>query len=306
MGFDGRKYRRVAVLMGGPSEERDVSLRSGAAVADGLRLAGYDVAEVDVKGHSVELPDGVEAVFIALHGEFGEDGGVQAVLDEMGIAYTGSGAESSRRAMDKILTKQAFVKNGVPTPEYEVIRRGDSRLLDLPVVVKPACQGSSIGVHLVFSESDWQESLDDAFGHGEELLVEKFVAGRELTVGVVGGQALPVIEIVVADGWYGYDAKYTTGRTEYLVPADIGEGLTRKAQSLALQAFAALGCGGFGRVDFILDDVGGLWTLELNSIPGFTQTSLLPKAAACAGIDFAELCDRIMQSAVCGGAQQAP
>ncbi len=292
-----RLYTRVAVLMGGPSDEREISLKSGAAVASGLRSAGYDVCEVDVTGYEVILPDGIEAVFIALHGEFGEDGQVQGILDDMGVPYTGSGAVGSRMAMDKVLTKRTFDKFGVPSPVYEVLREGDVRTLDLPVVVKPACQGSSIGVHCVFSEDEWDGALKDAFCYGEELLVEKFVAGRELTVGVVGRRALPVIEIVAADGWYGYEAKYTKGQTEYIVPAKIDDALAVEAQKIALKVFDALECSGFGRVDFILSDAGELDVLELNSIPGFTETSLLPKAAASAGIDFCELCDVIMQSA---------
>jgi len=290
-------YNRVAVLMGGPSDEREVSLKSGAAVAVGLRKAGYDVFEVDLTGHEVVLPDGIDAVFIALHGEFGEDGQVQAILDDMGMPYTGSGAVGSKKAMDKVLTKRAFDEFDIPSPLYEVLRRGDMRTLGLPVVVKPACQGSSIGVHCVFSEDEWDGALKDAFCYGEELLVEKFVSGRELTVGVVGRRALPVIEIVVADGWYGYEAKYTKGQTEYIVPARIDDGVAAEAQKIALRVFDALECSGFGRVDFILSEDDELVVLELNSIPGFTETSLLPKAAASAGIEFSKLCDIIMQSA---------
>ncbi len=292
-----RLYHRVAVLMGGPSDEREISLKSGTAVASGLRGAGYDVCEVDVTEHEVVLPDGIEAVFIALHGEFGEDGQVQSILDDMGMPYTGSGAIGSRMAMDKVLTKRAFDEFGVPSPLYEVLSEGDERTLELPVVVKPASQGSSIGVHCVTSEDEWGDALKDAFCHGKTLLVEKFVAGRELTVGVVGGRALPVIEIVATDGWYGYEAKYTKGRTEYIVPAKIDDKIAGEAQRIALKVFDALECSGFGRVDFILSDDGELMVLELNSIPGFTETSLLPKAAASAGIAFCDLCDEIMLGA---------
>jgi D-alanine-D-alanine ligase len=287
----------VAVLMGGPSAEREISLKSGAAVAGGLRLAGYDVCEVDVVGREVVLPDGIEAVFIALHGEFGEDGQVQHILEDMGMPYTGAGVAGSRIAMDKVLTKDAFERHGIPTAKYEVLRPGDMRSLDLPVVVKPACQGSSIGVHCVRSEIEWDAALADAFEHGDRQLVEKFVAGRELTVGVVGDKALPVIEIVAAGGWYGYDAKYTKGKTEYIVPAEIDDACAAAAQSIALRVFDALSCRGFGRVDFILTDAGELVVLELNTIPGFTETSLLPKAAACAGMKFFELCGAIMEGA---------
>ena len=292
-----RVFHRVAVLMGGPSDERKVSLKSGMAVAEGLREAGYDVCEVDVTGHEVVLPKGIDAVFIALHGEFGEDGQVQSILDDMGIPYTGSGAVGSKMAMDKVLTKRAFDEFGIPSPLYEVLSKGDKPTLELPVVVKPACQGSSIGVHCVTSENEREAALKDAFCYGETLLVEKFVKGRELTVGVVGRRVLPVVEIVTADGWYGYEAKYFKGNTKYIVPADIDHQVTADAQRIALRVFDALKCEGFGRVDFILSDDGELLVLELNSIPGFTETSLLPKAAASAGIAFSELCDIIMRNA---------
>jgi len=295
-----RPYNRVAVLKGGPSAEREISLKSGAAVARGLREAGYDVAEVDVTERQVTLPDGVEAVFIALHGEFGEDGGVQALLDGMQVPYTGSGAKGSRYAMDKVLTKKAFEEHGIPTAPYEVLRKEEPRTLDLPVVIKPSCQGSSIGVHRVASETEWESALADAYRYGDDLLVETFVSGRELTVGVVVKTPLPVVEIIAPDGWYGYDAKYTKGSTEYQVPADIAPEVAAEAQSIALRVFDALGCDGFGRVDFLLSSDGALVALELNSIPGFTETSLLPKAAAAAGLTFSELCDRLMQTAKWG------
>lgn len=295
-----RPYNTVAVLKGGPSAEREISLKSGAAVARGLREAGYEVAEVDVTGRQVVLPDGIEAVFIALHGEFGEDGAVQAILDGMQIPYTGSGAKGSRCAMDKVLTKRAFDEHGIPSAPYEVLKRGDARGLDLPVVIKPACQGSSIGVHRVSSEAEWESAVADACRYGDTLLVETFVLGRELTVGVVEKTTLPVVEIIAPDGWYGYDAKYTKGSTEYQVPADIDPAVAAEAQAIALRVFDALGCDGFGRVDFLLSGDGALVALELNSIPGFTETSLLPKAAVAAGMTFSELCDRIMRTADCG------
>jgi D-alanine-D-alanine ligase len=297
MAMSKRPFQRVAVLKGGPSAEREVSLRSGAAIARGLTDAGYDVVEVDVVERQIELPEGVEAVFIALHGEFGEDGGVQSILDGMGVPYTGSGAVGSRNAMDKVLTKRAFDEHDVPSPDYEVLRASDKRTLALPVVVKPASQGSSIGVHRVRSEEDWATASEDAFRFGDDLLVEALVLGREFTVGVVGRTPLPVVEIVAPDGWYGYEAKYTKGATQYCVPADLDEAIVAEAHQIALQTFDALGCRGFGRVDFMLSEAGELLVLELNSIPGFTETSLLPKAGAAAGMTFSELCDRIMRTA---------
>ena len=283
--------------MGGPSAERDVSLRSGAAVAKGLREAGYDVSEVDVHGPDFILPAGVEAVFVALHGEFGEDGQVQATLEKRRMPYTGSGPEASRTSFDKVLSKRTFVEKNIPTPEYEVLKKGKKPSLNLPVVVKPACQGSSIGVHRVTSGNGWNAALDDSFKYGTEVIVERYIEGRELTVGVVGDEALPVVEIVAPDEWYDYDAKYTKGACKYLVPAKIEAGTYAQCQEIALKTFRALGCRGLGRVDFRLSGDGRLYVLELNNIPGFTETSLLPKAAGQAGIGFPALCDRIMRMA---------
>ena len=282
--------------MGGPSAEREVSLRSGAAVAKGLREAGYDVAEVDVEGRYLNLPAGIDAVFVALHGEFGEDGEVQKLLEKKGIPYTGSGPFASNATFDKVLSKRIFVDNGIPTPSYEVLRTGIKRKLPLPVVVKPARQGSSIGVHRVFSEAEWPAALKDAFTHDANVIVEAYIKGRELTVGIVGVEVLPVIEIVAPDDWYGYDAKYVKGKTNYLVPAPLDEQISRTCQNLALQAFNALGCRSMGRVDMRLSEDGKPYVLELNSIPGFTETSLLPKAAAESGLNFSALCDRIIQT----------
>ena len=280
--------------MGGPSAERDVSLRSGAAVAKGLREAGYGVTEVDVKGYDLEIPAGVEAVFVALHGEFGEDGRVQAILNRKGVPYTGSGTEASRASFDKVISKERCAKAGIPTPEYEILRKGGKRSLSFPLVIKPACQGSSIGVHKVLAESDWDAAAKDALTYDERVIVERYIPGRELTVSVVGDEALPVVEIVAPEGWYDTKAKYTAGACQYRVPAPLDEGVRRRCQDLAVRMFKALGCRGFGRVDFRLSPARDLFVLELNNIPGFTETSLLPKAAAQAGMTFSALCDRIM------------
>lgn len=293
-------FKSVAVLKGGPSSERDVSLRSGAAVAKGLREAGYDVIEVDVTAPRLDLPDGIDAVFIALHGTFGEDGGVQTLLDAEGIPYTGSGAEASRAAFDKLLSKRAFEAHGIRSPDYEVLATGDKRTLSLPAVVKPLSQGSSLGVGRVRTEQEWEGARVEAQRYGAEVLVERFVEGRELTVGLVDGEPLPVIEIVAPGGWYDYAAKYTAGATEYRVPAPISAEVTQRCQATALDVFRALGCRGVGRVDVRVEASGGVYVLELNSIPGFTETSLLPKAAAEAGMSFSVLCDRIMKTAAMG------
>lgn len=292
-----KRFNKVAVLKGGPSTEREVSLRSGAAVAGGLREAGYEVSEVDVTARTLDLPAGIEAVFIALHGEFGEDGQVQAMLDMMRIPYTGSGSRSSDAAMDKGLSKKVFLKAGIPTPEYEMLRRGGRRKLSLPVVVKPLRQGSSLGVHRVFEESEWNAAIDDVFTFGDEALVERYIEGRELTAGIVGDRVLPLVEIRAAE-WYSYNAKYKSGgTTEYLVPAPVDSKAAAICSKAAWDTFAALGCRGLGRVDLRMDTHGRVYVLELNSIPGFTETSLLPKAARQAGMSFPELCGRIIEMA---------
>lgn len=292
-----RRYRRIGVLKGGPSSEREVSLRSGTAVAKGLRAAGYEAIEVDVTTCSLELPAGLDAVFIALHGEFGEDGQIQALLDERGIPYTGSGPQSSLASFDKRLSKEVFVKAGIPTAPYELLRKGDVRSLPLPVVVKPPCQGSTIGVHRVFEESQWDPAMADAFLYDTEILVETFIPGRELTVGVVGTEALPAIEILAPDGWYDYTAKYSKGGSRHVCPAPLDAPTAARCRELALATFAVLGCRGLGRVDFRLSPEGQLYVLELNNLPGFTETSLLPEAAQAAGIPFPELCARIVEMA---------
>jgi D-alanine-D-alanine ligase len=296
-----KRFRKVVVLMGGPSSEREVSLKSGAAVARGLREAGYEVTELDIAGPEFDVPAGTEAAFIALHGEFGEDGRLQAILDRRGLPYTGSGAAASQVAFDKVRSKAVFVQAGIPTPRYAVVReRGAALPLPPPVVVKPACQGSTIGINRVLASGEWPAARDDAFRFGPELVVEAYIEGRELTVGIVDQEALPAIEIVAPGGWYDYRAKYTKGQTQYLVPAPLDAAVAAACRAIALRTFEALDCRAMGRVDFRLSPAGELTVLELNSIPGFTETSLLPKAAAAAGIGFAALCDRIMRLARAG------
>ena len=288
--------------MGGVSSEREVSLRSGQAVAAGLAQAGYEVSPVVLDREVIEgLPHGTEAVFLALHGGYGEGGGAQADLDRMGIPYTGAGAASSRMAMDKIATKKRLARLGIITPEYEVLSAGiDGTRLDLPLVVKPPREGSSLGISRVFAPGEWAPALALARRNGAEVLVERYIAGREMTVGVVGTEALPVIEIRAADGWYGYDAKYVPGGTIYVFPDDAREAaLLARCRDMALRTMAALDVRGMCRVDFRVTDEGECYVLELNSLPGFTATSLLPKAAAKAGIGFSELCARIMEMAEC-------
>jgi len=291
------KFQNVAVLKGGFSAEREVSLESGAAVAANLRKAGYTVTEIDVTSPDFTVPAGIEAVFIALHGTFGEDGGAQARLTELGIPYVGADAEASRRSFDKLLTEVCLRKAGVPVPESETLRRGDKRTLQLPVAVKPPRQGSSVGCSLVFKESQWEPAMADALKYDDEILVQRFIPGREFTVGVVDGQVLPIVEIVTAAGWYDYTAKYKVDTTRYVIPAELDSKTAARMQKIAMETFEALGARGFGRVDFRMTPEGEQFVLELNTIPGFTSHSLLPKAAAVAGIEFSALCDRIIKTA---------
>lgn len=292
-----KPFKNVAVLKGGFSAEREVSLESGASIAKGLRAAGYTVTEIDVTSPDFTVPSGIEAVFIALHGTYGEDGGVQMRLTELGLPYVGANAEASRCSFDKLLTEICLRKAGVPVPESETLRRGGKRTLSLPVAVKPPRQGSSVGCSLVFNESEWEPAMADAFQYDDEVLVQRFIPGREFTVGIVAGEVLPVVEIVTKAGWYDYTAKYKVDTTRYVIPAELDTATAVRMQAAALKTFKALGARGFGRVDFRMTPEGEQFVLELNTIPGFTSHSLLPKAAAAAGIEFPVLCDRIMKTA---------
>jgi len=301
-GMETQKYNRVAVLMGGCSSERGISLQSGDAVAAGLTEAGYTVDRLVLDGPLESVPEGIEAVFIALHGVYGEDGGVQKKLEELGIPYTGSGPAASRRAFDKILTRAALQTAGIPIPEGTVLRpeanpEEQARQLGFPLVLKPPREGSSIGVHILQNAESLPSVLTELFAVSDDVLAERFIAGRELTVGIVDGRPLPPVEIRAAGGVYDFDAKYISGTTEYQVPAELDNTTTLRAQNYALSVYHTLGCRGLGRVDLRLQADGALFVLELNSIPGFTPTSLLPKAARADGIPFSELCDSIMQTA---------
>ena len=291
------QFKKVAVLKGGPSSERNISLKSGAAVAIGLRAAGYDVIEVDVTSRSLDLPEPVDAVFIALHGEFGEDGQIQKILEAHQIPYTGSGPSACLASFDKRLSKEVFVRTGIPTAAYETLGPEGHLTLSLPVVVKPPCQGSTIGIFKVSHPDEWEAAFRESLRYDGQIIVETFIPGRELTVGVVGNTALPAIEILAPDGWYDFDAKYNKGQSRHLCPAPLNKDLSDRARDIALRTFKELGCRGLGRVDFRLTESGELFVLELNNIPGFTETSLLPEAAQAAGIAFPELCRQIMEMA---------
>ncbi len=291
--------RRVAVAMGGVSHEREISLRSGAAVSEALRQAGYEVAEARLTREAIdEIPRDVEAVFIALHGGYGENGGVQADLDAAGVPYTGPGAAASRLCMDKPAAKRVLAAAGVPVPEGAVVTVGVTACpFALPAVVKPPRDGSSVGLTKVSEPGQWAEAVraacaQDARG---EALAERYVPGRELAVAVVNGVALPVIEIVAPGGWYDWHAKYAPGGSRHVFPEE--DAATCEARRLAERAYAATGCRGAVRVDFRLAPDGGLYALEVNTAPGCTGTSLLPEAAKRAGIDFPTLCARLVEAA---------
>ena len=289
--------------MGGISSERKVSLESGKNVANALASLGkYEVVPIDLKEESLDaLPDGIDAAYIALHGGWGENGGVQAALNARKIPYTGPGVLASQIAMDKVKTKMKLEMNNVPTAAWGLASPDTAASpLPLPVVVKPPCDGSSIGISKVSRAEDWAKARDAAFevvkGDAEKaVLVEEFVPGREFTVGVIDGKPLPAIEIVAKGGWYGYEEKYLLNETRYEFLGD--SQLEAKLQELAAKAYKAVGCRGVTRVDFRVSPLGRCYVLELNTSPGFTSHSLVPKAGMRTGLTFAGVCDRILASA---------
>ncbi|MBL9126910.1 MAG: D-alanine--D-alanine ligase [Verrucomicrobiales bacterium] len=292
--------RNVCVLLGGPSAEREVSLRSGAAVARALRASGWTVSEVDPVG-SWSLPPGTDAVFVALHGTYGEDGTVQEELEALGVPYTGCGPEASRVAFDKVRTKERLRLAGVPTARHVVVADPAAPWpvgWEPPMVVKPVRQGSSVGLRFVERREDWGEALRECLRYDTEALVEERIAGREVTIGILDGAALPVVEVRPKGGAYDYRSKYTAGETEYLCPAPFAPDVTARLQAAGLGAFEAVGGRDYARVDVMVDKGDEPFVLEVNTLPGMTETSLLPKAAAAAGIDFVTLCGRMVASAI--------
>lgn len=289
--------KKIAVLCGGPSSEREVSLRSGSAVLRALRTLGAEALAIDPRNGEFDLPEGTDLVFNALHGAFGEDGNVQEMLEGRGIPYTGEGVDGSRIAFNKIESKRRFVECGVPTAPYLTFRRGDLVDLELPFVVKVPCQGSSVGIYIVKERSEVEPALEKAFAQSETILVERYVSGRELTIGILGQSVLPIIEIKPKGGFYSYENKYTWtnrgGAAEHECPARLNPTESKAVREVALAAHVALGLEIYSRVDVILNQDHGPQVLEVNTIPGMTETSLLPEAAAAAGISMAELCLRI-------------
>jgi D-alanine-D-alanine ligase len=294
--------KKIAVLCGGLGSEREVSLRSGAAVAKALGTLGAEVSEIDVQSEDFQLPDHTDYVFNALHGTFGEDGQVQRILDAKGAIYTGEGMEKSQLAFDKIESKKRFVEFGIPTAPFVALRKGEVLTLPLPFVVKVPCQGSSVGIYIVKKSEEIEGALAKAFSQADTILVESFVSGRELTVGILGETPLPIIEIRPKGGFYSYENKYTWtnrgGAADHECPARLTLQETRIVHETALAAHRALELAVYSRVDIILDGNNRPQVLEINTIPGMTETSLLPEAAAAVGISMPQLCERIVQLSV--------
>ena len=299
------EFGRVAVMFGGFSSEREVSLDSGAAVLDALQQRGIDAQQWDpaVRTLTEFAAEGFQRVWIALHGPGGEDGALQGALEWLDTPYTGSGVMASAIAMDKIRSKHLFDAAGIPTPAYAVIRhRADAVLavedLGLPLILKPAGQGSSVGMSKVFEIEDLDGAVDLALQYGGIALAERCIVGNEVTVAVLQGEALPSIRIDTPRVFYDYRAKYESDRTQYHCPGTDDAALEKRYRELATAAFAELGCSGWGRVDFMTGDDGEPQVLEVNTVPGMTSHSLVPMAAGAAGIDFAELCWRILETSV--------
>ena len=306
--------KKIVVVMGGPSTEAEVSRRSGTAILEALKAKGYNAEGLELNPATFAndiKASGAEFVFNALHGKFGEDGIIQGTLEMMGIPYTGSGVMAAAVTMDKVATKRFFMAEGIPTPKAHTYFRYEFKKRDLtgeilqefsvPVVVKASSQGSSIGVVIVEKAEELEAALSEAFKYDREVLVEEFIKGRELTVAVWGNEekqeALPIIEITTVTGRYDYVTKYKVGASTHIIPAPVPEEVTKKVKEIAIRAFAVCGCSGMARVDFMLGEDNQPYAIEVNTIPDMTETSLVPDAGRAAGIEFPELCARILAMA---------
>ena len=292
------KKKRIGVLMGGMSSEREVSLCSGMAVYKALIKKGYKTIKIDVDRNiaGVLKRKKIDIAFIALHGRYGEDGTMQGLLEIMGIPHTGSSVMASSMAFDKAAAKEIFRFHGIPTPEWQVATVNSSQFTvhSFPVIVKPAREGSTIGLSLAKEETGLQKAVRKAFRYDDKIIMERFIQGREVTVGILSGEPLPVVEIKPKKGLYDYRSKYTKGMTDYIAPAPLDKGVESRIKESALNAYNVLGCSGAARVDIMLDKKNTPYVLEINTVPGMTELSLLPKAARCAGIDFPELVEKIL------------
>lgn len=294
------RKKKIGILFGGLSAEREVSLRSGNAVFKALKSIGYHVVAIDAKGdfYAKLKKQKIEQVFIALHGGHGENGAVQGMLEVMGIPYTGSGVLASALAMDKVASKKIFLYHRIPVPAFRIVQRSAKNAsrgkLGLPVVVKPATEGSSVGVEIVKDARSYQKALNKAFEYGDIVLIEKYIRGQEVQIAILDDTVLGGVEVRPSDEFYSYKAKYTAGLTQYIFPPQLDKKTYRKAEKAALAAHQALGCSGATRVDLIIDRNNNPYVLEVNTIPGMTETSLLPKIAKNAGLEFPELIQRIL------------
>ena len=304
-----KQFGKVAVLMGGISAERAVSLKSGNAVLQGLLTAGVDAHGIDFTPQNLAVLDATfDRVFVVLHGRWGEDGAVQGLLESLTIPYTGSGVLGCALAMDKVRTKQVWQAIGLPTAPFKTIKSkadldGLVAELGLPLFMKPAREGSSVGVGKVSSANDLESVWQKTAEFGDDVIAEQFIAGDELTVAILHDQALPIIRMTTANEFYDYEAKYESNDTQYECPANISAALTQQIQSLSLAAFASLGCSGWGRVDLMLDAQGEPLLLEVNTVPGMTDHSLVPMAAAQIGLSFSDLCVSILASTLAEGVE---
>ncbi|MDE2009823.1 MAG: D-alanine--D-alanine ligase [Candidatus Omnitrophica bacterium] len=309
-----RQFGTIGVLMGGYSSEREISLRSGAAVAEALSQEGHRVLPLDLADNDAakiirqveKIP--LDIAFIALHGRLGEDGTIQDILEKLGIPYTGCGVSTSQLAFNKILTQKALAAAGLPVPGNFCITDGVAldfksawaQIKSTPIVVKPACEGSSIGVSVVRHPSEWEPALKGALNYGPQVIIEEFIRGREFTAGILDGECLPLVEIRPNASFFNFTAKYQKGATQYVCPAVLPEEWSAKIREISLRAAETIGCQKFCRVDVRVDEGRGPFILEINTIPGFTGTSLFPKAALEAGLSFVQVCEKLLSLALEG------
>ena len=288
------KEKKIGVLMGGISLEREISLKTGTAIYNSLKRSGYNCIKVDIKSNSIGniLKESFDIAFIALHGKFGEDGIIQGVLNFLNIPYTGTGVSGSAICMNKIFSKKLFRDSGIPTGDFST--NLNEKKLKFPLVVKPVSEGSTIGVYIVKTEDELEEAIEKAKEVSGDIFFEEYIEGREVTVGVLNGRVLPVVEIKPKSGFYDYKAKYEKGMTEYVVPANIDEETEEQLKYFSKKIYMEFQLKGAVRVDFIIKEKVP-YTLEVNTIPGMTETSLLPKAANSIGISFDELVEEILR-----------
>ncbi|HAR63341.1 MAG: D-alanine--D-alanine ligase [Candidatus Margulisiibacteriota bacterium] len=293
-----RKFNKVAVLMGGNSPEREISLRSGKNVLNSLLRQGYDAIGIDPSVQSI--PTDIDAAYITLHGEGGEDGVIQGVLTHMGIPYTGPKILASAIAMDKIFTKRILLSSGIPTPLFEIIT-GSKTTLQFPFVLKPSNAGSSIGVFIIKNQKDFDEKYASISQQFDSIFVEEYVHGKEVTIGIVDLdnqlKVLPILQLIPHNEFYDFDAKYTKGKTDFILPAPLSKNTEAKVQDIAMATYRAIGCRSVSRIDMLIDKNDEITVLEVNTSPGMTDTSDLPAQAECAGISYDELVSTIMNSA---------